>query len=211
MKLPAKLVLFGLLLSFAMDDANAQPKGFNYDESKVPEFKLPDPLVARDGSQITTQQQWITKRRPELLRLFEDQMYGRRPGKPTDLVFEVTSTERGALNGMAIRKQVTIHLLGKDEAQKMDVLIYLPADASGPVPTFVGYNFYGNHTINADPEIRLPTSWVRNNEGKGSSNDTASEAGRGTSASRSPRTASAAPSTNTSKSSSSRPKNNTPS
>ena len=45
----------------------AQPKGFNYDEAKVPEYTLPDPLVMTDGSSVKTVKEWETKRRPEIL------------------------------------------------------------------------------------------------------------------------------------------------
>lgn len=184
MKFPAKPLLFGLFLMIAMDDADAQPSGFNYDESKVPRFELPDPLIANDGSRVATASQWVNVRRPELLALFEDQMYGRRPGRSADLKFEVVSTERGVLGGKAVREQVTLHLLGAGKPGKMNVLIYLPVDAEGPVPTFVGYNFHGNHTVNADPGIELPTSWVRDSQDKGAEKNRATEAGRGTSASR---------------------------
>jgi hypothetical protein len=43
----------------------------------------------------------------------------------------------------------------------MDILIYLPAKARGPVPTFVLLNFGGNHAINSDPAIRLSKRWMR--------------------------------------------------
>lgn len=184
MKARIGLTIFSLLLSFTMDDADAQPNGFNYEESKVPQFTLPDPLTADDESKVTTTNQWVTARRPELLALFEDQMFGRQPAKPANMVFDVTSVERGVLGGKAVRKQVTVHLLGANKPEKMYILIYLPLDATGPVPVFVGYNFNGNHTVNADPGIDLPTSWVRDNKDKGADKNKATEAGRGTSSSR---------------------------
>ena len=39
----------------------------NYDESKVPEYTLPDPLVAADGTKVTDAETWLAKRRPEIL------------------------------------------------------------------------------------------------------------------------------------------------
>src|SRR3954462_1301638 len=38
----------------------------NYDESKVNAFTLPDPLVCKDGTKVTTPEQWWDKRRPEI-------------------------------------------------------------------------------------------------------------------------------------------------
>ena len=43
----------------------------------------------------------------------------------------------------------------------MDILLYIPADARGPVPVFAGLNFGGNHTVHADPGIRLGEVWTR--------------------------------------------------
>ena len=38
----------------------------NYDETKVPEFELPDPLKLLSGKPVKTARQWKQKRRPEL-------------------------------------------------------------------------------------------------------------------------------------------------
>ena len=39
----------------------------NYDESKVPSYVLPDPLTMENGEKIATENDWIEKRRPEIL------------------------------------------------------------------------------------------------------------------------------------------------
>ena len=134
----------------------------NYDEAKIPEYTLPDPLVSGDGQRVKDVKTWQTKRRPEILKMFQTQMYGRSPGRPKKMSFEVTSVDKKALGGKAIRRQVTIHLAGpKAKGPSINVLIYLPADAKGPVPTFVGLNFGGNHLVHTDPAIETPKSWVR--------------------------------------------------
>lgn len=43
----------------------------------------------------------------------------------------------------------------------------------------MGLNFYGNHTISSDNQVAVPEAWIRNNEKMGSSNNKASEKGRG--------------------------------
>src|SRR5690606_13807188 len=94
--------------------------------------------------------------------------------------------EAKALDGKAIRKQAKVQLTPDPEGPWMDVLLYLPADAEGPVPTFLTLNFYGNHTVHADPGIKLSESWMRNNNEKGTKDHKATEASRGASASRWP-------------------------
>jgi hypothetical protein len=48
----------------------------------------------------------------------------------------------------------------------------------------VGYNFFGNHSVNADPGITLSKSWMRNDPKKGVTENVATEASRGVNASR---------------------------
>jgi hypothetical protein len=66
----------------------------------------------------------------------------------------------------------------------MDILLYLPAAAPGPVPLFLGLNFGGNHAIHADPGIKLSGQWMRENDDAGVVDHRATEASRGTEASR---------------------------
>jgi len=157
----------------------------NYDESKVPAYTLPDPLVCEDGTVVRDPATWVQKRRPELLRLFQTHVYGRSPGRPADLSFALKSRDDNALGGTAIRKEVTVYFSAKkDEGPKMDLLIYLPKEAKRPVPLFVGLNFRGNHAIHPDPNISIPTSWMR--PGPGVVDNRATEEGRGAAASRWP-------------------------
>ncbi|MCA9120381.1 MAG: acetylxylan esterase [Planctomycetales bacterium] len=179
----AHLPLFGLLALIAVP-ALAQPEGFNYDESKVPTFTLPDPLTLASGKKVVDAKTWQEKRRPEVLELFEEQVYGRSPQPRDDMSFEVASVDKQALGGRAIRKEVTVYFSADKSGPQMSVLIYLPTSASGPTPAFVGYNFYGNHTIHSDPGITLSKSWMRKNDDKGVVDNHATEASRGTSSSR---------------------------
>ena len=61
----------------------------NYDESKVPQYALPDVLTCRDGSVVTTKKQWEKKRRPELLETFCSQEYGFTPQGKVNVRYEL--------------------------------------------------------------------------------------------------------------------------
>jgi hypothetical protein len=133
----------------------------NYDEAKVGSYTLPDPLTLQNGRPVKDARTWTRERRPELLRLFEDQVFGRTVGTHiTPLVESVESGAR-ALDGKAVRKQFTIWFAGKKEGPKAEVLQYLPAGASKPSPVFLGLNFGGNATVDGDPGIRLGEVWAR--------------------------------------------------
>lgn len=157
---------------------SAQPDGFNYDEANVPAYELPDLLAG-----AATPEQWKERRRPEILRLFEDHMFGRTPRANITLASRVYEQDARALGGKALRRQVRI-FFGPENGLAMDLLLYLPADAEGPTPVFLGLNFGGNHTVHSDPAIRVTGSWVRNNESRGISDHRARASNRGASASR---------------------------
>lgn len=155
---PLGAVMVFMTLSGPLDAADKFKP--NYDESKVPDYTLPDPLVMQDGTKVTTPEMWRTKRRPEILELFRTHVYGRAPGKPAGMTFKVFERDAKALNGKATRKQVTVNFTGKPDGPSMDVLIYLPNQTKKPLPLFVLLNFQGNHSISDDPAIKLCTSWL---------------------------------------------------
>ncbi|MCZ2080115.1 MAG: acetylxylan esterase [Bryobacteraceae bacterium] len=176
---PAALFLFA-------GAAWAQRHDVNYDESKVPAYILPDPLLTLDGEVVRDAETWNNVRRPEILRLFESEMFGYSPGKPRDMHFEPQSIDRNALGGSAIRKQVRVYFSRRKNGPKMDILLYLPRNATKPVPLFIGLNFQGNHAIHPDPGITLSTAWMRPNPKTGVVNNRATEQSRGAAHSRWP-------------------------
>jgi len=157
-------------------------QGVNYDESKMPAYTLPNPLVTANGQRVTSARTWWEKRRPELLKLFETYEYGHSPGRPKGMTFHVVSVDASALGGKAVRKEVVINFTGKRNGPKMRLLIYLPKRASRPVPMFLGLNFAGNQTVASDPGITINAGWMR--DGWGVINHHATEASRGVSACR---------------------------
>ena len=174
-----------LLIGFAIAAAIAvaqTPAGFNYEESKVEPYTLPDPLVMKSGERVKNAATWEKRRRPEILALFEEHVYGRVPGKLKETTSELKSIDRKALGGTAIRKEVTVLFNGKTNGPKMDMHIYLPASAKGPVPVFMGLNFGGNHTVHSDPGISVTKSWVRNNPQRGITENQSSDKFRGSDA-----------------------------
>lgn len=183
MKLNSIWIACGVCLAFVFS-ASSQPAGANYDEAKVPAYTLPDPLICANGTPVTSASAWKKKRRPELLHLFEEEIYGRAPGKPKGMKFETVSVVTNALNGLATRKEITIWFTGKKDGPSMDLLLYVPNAAKRPVPVFVGLSFDGNHAVTTEPDIKLSDRWFRERKGGCVTNHHATEACRGIEASR---------------------------
>src|SRR5690606_18525851 len=95
---------------------------FNYDESKVGDYVLPDALTSVGGGKVATLQQWEASRRAEVLQLFKHHVYGDFPRKQVPVRREVLAEDKGALNGKATMKQVRIHFGAASAGQWMDLL-----------------------------------------------------------------------------------------
>ncbi len=175
-----------ILTALSACTADSDTEEANYDEARVPAYTLPDPLVSADGTPVADADAWRDRRRPEILRLFEQHVYGETPGRSVAPRFELRSVDTEALGGKATRKEIAVYLSESDAGPRMDLLLFLPNDRTGPVPTFLGLNFYGNHSIHADPGITLSTQWMRDSEESGVIDHRATEASRGAGASRWP-------------------------
>ncbi|HEV8130135.1 MAG TPA: acetylxylan esterase [Acidobacteriota bacterium] len=157
--------VFAVLLLCAA--ASGQRTDVNYDEAKVGKYTLPDPLVLQNGERVRDAAAWNKHRRPEILKLFESNVYGRSPGRSKGITFEQFDLDKRALDGKAIRKQVTVYFTGKKkDGPKMDILLYLPAAARKPVPVFLVPSFSGNYRIHSDPGIKLGEEWPRDKKMK---------------------------------------------
>jgi (4-O-methyl)-D-glucuronate---lignin esterase len=178
------MVRIAVVLTLAALSAGAQPNHANYDEARVPKYSLPDPLLLANGRRVSTPGAWSDQRRPELLQLFRREMYGRSPGKPAHMSFELAAIDQHALGGLAERKEVMVYFAGRKDGPRMRLLLYLPAAAHGPVPVFLGLNFGGNQTVVSDPGIRLAQVWPRGGASGVIAKHAATEKSRGSAAAR---------------------------
>jgi hypothetical protein len=94
--------------------------------------------------------------------------------------FEVRAVEPRALGGAATRKQVRVWFTGRTDGPWLDLLLYVPNGARGPVPAFLGLNFKGNHAVTRETDVPLTTRWMRNDPKEGRIDHRATEASRGT-------------------------------
>jgi hypothetical protein len=63
-----------------VDNDIHSPHPVNYDESKANVYQnVPDPLVMKSGEQVTSAEMWWKQRRPEIVELFDREIYGRTP------------------------------------------------------------------------------------------------------------------------------------
>jgi dienelactone hydrolase len=168
------LLLIAVLLLLALPRASAQHiPGYNYDESKIAPYTLLDPLRLSNGRPVTTASQWFTLRRPEILHLFEDTIFGRTPEAAQHAITHARILEHNehALNGLAVREQVELTfdpapgITPTAQAERtLRLLIYIPASAAAahrPTPVVLGLNFGGNQTVVDDPAVQPTPLWTQ--------------------------------------------------
>lgn len=169
----AQQILLGVCLSLLIFNARAYaqvadaPDGavasipVNYTEAKVGDYTLPDPLLLANGQKVTDVRMWYEQRRPEIVKLFEENQFGRSPDHPTDMSFDVFDPGTSAFDGKALRRQVTIFFSKDKSGPKMDLLIYLPAGAKQPVPLLLNAGFTANNLMVNDPGVKVGETWDR--------------------------------------------------
>ena len=166
MKLPSLLAPWFVVTAFAAD--------FPAPEKLPASAALPDPLVMRDGTRVTTKEQWLTQRAPELRELFAHYMYGARP-QPRPVSGKIIREDKGALGGKATLREV---LVDCGLAAPVHLLVVVPNTRTKPAACFLGMNFNGNYQLLDDPKIQIVRGWTRENF-PGAEPNRAAEAERG--------------------------------
>jgi hypothetical protein len=159
------LVLLLIAIPTAIPATAQHIPGYNYDEAAIPPYTLLDPLTLANGKQVNTAAQWTQQRRPEILRLFEANEFGRTPADAhVPLRAHIVEEDRHALGGKAIRKQIDLYFTDRGEAgPHLRLLVYLPVQKphAKPAPVILGLNFGGNQTVLDDPAIQPTAVWTR--------------------------------------------------
>lgn len=171
-------LFFTFILSFSICSASLAQFEPNYDENKVPEFKLPDPLKSFNGKKIRNVKKWEKTRRPELLEFFTENVYGAIPGELEMSSFEIVEKGDNAINGKAKRKQIELSFENGEHTLDFTILLYLPKQVE-KAPLFLAYNFYGNHSITNDVDVIISEAWASNNPSIGIVHNQLTEQSRG--------------------------------
>jgi hypothetical protein len=126
------------------DGDPSSPRAANFDEAKVPPYPPPpDPLVMNDGQKVTSAKMWWDQRRPQLVELFDREIYGRVPPHTPAVKWEVVSTTNEKNGGVPV---ITKKLIGHVDNSaypaitvNIDLTLSTPADAKGPVPVIMEF------------------------------------------------------------------------
>jgi len=132
------------------------PFAANYDETKANPFPaLPDPLILNDGKRVNTAKRWWQQRRPQIVELFDREIYGRVPYTTPKVTWEVTSTKSGTNGDVPILTKSLVGHVDNSAYPLITVNIQLelttPTNASGPVPVMLEFGFIGTRPFGPRP------------------------------------------------------------
>ena len=119
----------------------------NYYEEKVPPFMLPDVLTLFNGQPVRDADTWAKQRRPELIKLYESEIFGRVPATAPKARFEVVGADETVLEGKAVRRHIVGKFGDQPDGPVVNVMLYRPADAKGPLPLVLHITFGGDPSL----------------------------------------------------------------
>jgi hypothetical protein len=125
------------------------PNAVNYNEAKVRRYVLPPLLRMQSGQPVRTVPDWRTKRRPELVRLFDREMYGRVPSTAPVIRWELKSSEQRSKGGVPVMTRHYVGTAAENPKLAIQLDVILPDKTRGPVPLILelgspeGFHFPG--------------------------------------------------------------------
>ncbi len=136
------------------------PNHANTDEALAnPYPSLPDPLTLKNGKKVTTEKQWWTKRRPEIVEDFEREVIGRVPKSVPKVAWRVTESAEWVAGSHAVKgRQLVGHVDNSAyPAVSVDIqmTVVTPADAKGPVPLMIMFR-WGSASLDAARGVEAP-------------------------------------------------------
>jgi len=104
---------------------SAKQQDSNYDEARVASYELPDPLRTAKGTLVRTAAEWPA-RRSEIRELFREHVYGRSPGPPERIRFDVIEENSSAMEGLATLKRIAVVSTQSGREHRFELTLFLP-------------------------------------------------------------------------------------
>lgn len=139
-------IFFLLAASFKL---TAQEFKANYDESQVPPYTLPNVLETSSDKLVKNKKDWEKLRRPEIIKLFEDHVYGQMPKDIDSMTYSIRQEDLKAMDGKAHLKEVAITIFRNNKSVTIQLVLFIPSGVRQPVPAFLHINNRGKE--NMDP------------------------------------------------------------
>jgi hypothetical protein len=106
-------------------------------------------LKTRANLDVRNKATWEKVRRPEIIKLFEENVYGQMPSSYDRLMYSIKNEKAGVMAGKATLKEVIIEVVRNNKTLKINLVLFVPTMQKGPVPVLLLINNRGKE--NTDP------------------------------------------------------------
>lgn len=145
---------FAILFVFTCEFVMAQEEA-HYDESMVPDYTLPEILETAGGKEIDSVNEWKYLRRPEIVKMFAENVYGQLPDQFDSIEFEIVSENESALGGRATSKEVDIIVSRNGNSLSIRLNLLIPNDVQKPVPVTLLKNHRDPNNMDITREVKM--------------------------------------------------------
>lgn len=129
-----------------VEKLSQQRPEFNYRESRVPAYQLPNPLLLSDtdsAKAVDSGEAWLRQRRPELMRLFREEVYGVRPTTEFTVDYEIIDTIESAFDGAAAGQQIRTTVSANGREHQFDFVFFRPhAPKNCPIVVHINNRYF---------------------------------------------------------------------
>jgi hypothetical protein len=123
----------------------AAPNAANSEESKIREYSLPELMTLENGKTITTPEEWWQHRRLEIVKAFEQEVYGKLPEKIPSVAWQVIDAYDTVVGNFPIREKIIKGIVNNAAFPSVKVEIELhvatPLHSENPVPIVMEFGF----------------------------------------------------------------------
>ena len=124
------------------------PNHANYDEALANPFPhLPELLVCQDGTVIKTKEEWVERRRPEIVELFAMEVIGRVPATTPKVTWNVLEEKEITIGEIPMIETTLEGVADNSGCPEIDVKIQFkvgrPKSAEKPVPVLMMFSMFG--------------------------------------------------------------------
>ena len=130
-------------------------KGYGQNEEvKILPYTLPEVLKTMDGKGVGKVSEWEKKRRPEILTLFENNIYGQMPKSFDHISYTVVNEVANAMDGKAHLKEVTISVEKANKTVAIHLVLFTPTNSKKSSPVFLLINNRGKENTDATRKVK---------------------------------------------------------
>ncbi len=124
------------------------------DQVKILPYTLPAVLKTIDGKSVRKVSEWEKKRRPEIVTLFENNIYGQMPKNYDHITYKIDNEVANAMDGKAHMKEVTITVAKANKTVAIHLILFTPNSRKKSSPVFLLINNRDKHNTDATRKVK---------------------------------------------------------